>query len=42
MTVTVTTAKDLAKVRILPDSRGIKPTVKGDTMTFELPGAGQV
>ena len=42
VTVAVTTAKDLAKVRILPDSRGIKPTVKGDTLTFELPGACQV
>ncbi|HUU22278.1 MAG TPA: glycosyl hydrolase family 28 protein, partial [Phycisphaerae bacterium] len=42
VTVTVTTAKPLEKVRILPDSRGIKPKVKGDTLTFDLPGPGQV
>ena len=42
VTVTVTTAKPLDKVRILPDSRGIKPKVQGDRLTFELPGPCQV
>lgn len=34
--VSITTKKPLAKVRVLPASRGIKPKVSGETLTFKL------
>ncbi|MHB1000019.1 MAG: glycosyl hydrolase family 28 protein [Armatimonadota bacterium] len=34
--VTVTTKKPLDKVRVLPESRGIKPKVTGDRLAFSL------
>ncbi|MHB1000057.1 MAG: glycosyl hydrolase family 28 protein [Armatimonadota bacterium] len=34
--VTVTTKKPLDKVRVLPESRGIKPKVTGDRLAFRL------
>lgn len=34
--VSITTKKPLDKVKVLPASRGIKPKVSGETMTFKL------